>query len=154
MSAGIVQRSNSSQKRCEEQSQFGEAAYCRGSNDVLVLRQLAACKTLASTKIGAQSSYQVPGAAPRLATLLQDGHHVLSARGGPHLKKGSLQLREEGLPRKKRGVLLLREEEGVSRLARDLQKRASIGAARALERVRSRRTVCRFSRRRMDRIRE
>ncbi len=101
------------------------------------------------------SSYQVSGAAPlqskvvidpfpllpvaplqltaafRLATLLQDGHHVLSARGGTDHKGSNIQLPQE---------------EGVSRLARDLQKRARIGAARALVRVRSRRKGCIFFR--------
>ena len=97
-------------------------------------RQLAACKAL-GMPTRSWRAIVVPGArgspAPRkgrylihlhccllhLAIIQQDGHHVLSARGGPHHEGGKVQLRVE---------------EGFSRLARDLQKRASIGAARAL----------------------
>ncbi len=63
---------------------------------------------------GAQSAYQVPGAAQPAR---QDGHHIFSARRGPHHEGGTVQLPDK---------------QGIIRLARDLQKRARIGAARAL----------------------
>ena len=134
-----MQRSNSRQKRCESATKSVERLLGR---QLVKCCELAACKTLASTKIlRAQSSYQVPGAAPlhrkvafdlsslppvaplqltaafRLATLLQDGHHIFSARRGPHHEGGTVQLPDK---------------QGIIRLARDLQKRARIGAARAL----------------------
>ena len=142
MSAGIIQRSNSSQKRCEEQCQFVERLLIAVSKVFLVESELAARKTLA--KRSGLAREVVPGARPgaaplqekvvfdpftaaccalqltaafRLATLLQDGHHIFSARRGPHHEGGTVQLPDK---------------QGIIRLARDLQKRARIGAARAL----------------------
>ena len=105
-----MQRSNSRQKRCENKQ-----AVERGCSD-----ELAACKTLGMPGMpsehtsGAQSAYQVPGAAQPAR---QDGHHIFSARRGPHHEGGTVQLPDK---------------QGIIRLARDLQKRARIGAARAL----------------------
>ena len=112
-----MQRSNSRQKRCEKQTQAVERGRSAGSQVVLVKCQLAACKTLGMPSehtSGAQSAYQVPGAAQPAR---QDGHHKFSARRGPHHEGGTVQLPDK---------------QGIIRLARDLQKRARIGAARAL----------------------